>query len=407
MKSEPKNKLIKDALTRQVDKIYPSEEFLEKILKSGEILTIYWGIDPTSPDVHLGHSTNLFVLRRFQKLGHKIVILIGDYTAQIGDSTGKDKKRKALTEVEVKENFKTYKNQILKILDAKKTVFRFNGEWWNKMSAKELLALDDLVTHQQIIERDMFQRRIKEDKPISMKEFQYPLLQGYDSVVLKADVELGGTDQLFNMLVGRNFVKTFLKKEKFVITTPLLINPETSKKLMSKSEGNYISLNDSPSQMYGKIMSLLDTMILTCFKLCTDLEDKKIDEFELRLTGGENPRNIKAALAYEIVKIYYGENSAKGAENEFEKVFRKHEAPKNIPKVPITKIPATIKDRIIIELLIHLGLSPSRSQSRRLVLNGAIEVDGKIIRNPNAVINVSEGMIIKSGKKNFREIAKK
>lgn len=407
MGSQSNNNLIKEILVKQIDKVYPNRESLQKILKSGRILTIYWGIDPTSPDVHLGHSTNLFVLRRFQNLGHKVIILIGDYTAQIGDPTGKDKKRKVLIESDVKENFRTYKNQILKILDAKRTIFRFNGEWWDKMSAKELLALDDLVTHQQIIERDMFQRRIKEDKPISMKELQYPLLQGYDSVVLKADVELGATDQLFNMLVGRNFVKTFLKKDKFVITTPLLINPETGNKLMSKSEGSYVSLNDSPSQMYGKIMSLPDAVMLTCFKLCTDLEDKKISEFESRLKDRENPRNIKAALAYEIVKIYNSENGAREAEKEFDKVFRRHETPKDAPKVPMTKIPVTIKDRIIIELLIHLGLSPSRSQSRRLVLDGAIEVDGKVISNPNAMINVREGMIIKSGKKNFREIVKK
>lgn len=403
METKSKNNLIREALIKQVEKIYPNEESLERILKSGKVLTIYWGIDPTSPDVHLGHSTNLFVLRRLQKLGHKIIVLIGDYTAQIGDPTGKDKKRKILTENEVKENFKTYKNQVIKILDAKKTIFRFNGEWWNKMSAKKLLALDDLVTHQQIIERDMFQRRIKEDKPISMKEMQYPLLQGYDSVVLKADAELGATDQLFNMLVGRNLVKTFLKKEKFVITTPLLINPETGNKLMSKSEGSYVSLNDPPSQIYGKVMSLPDAVILSCFKLCTDLEDKKISEFELKLKGGENPRNIKAALAYEIVKIYHGDKKAKQAEEEFERVFKRNELPENIQEISIT-----IKDRNILELLIHLGLASSRSDARRKVLEkNAVMIDRRAISDPKEVINVYKGMIVRYGKRNFRKIIEK
>ena len=393
---------IKEALNKQIDKIYPSREALEAVLRSDKKLTIYWGIDPTSPDIHLGHSTNLFVLRRLQNLGHRIIILIGDYTAQIGDPTGKDKKRKVLADSEVKENFKTYKNQVLKILDAEKTIFRFNGEWWNKMSAKELLALDDLVTHQQIIERDMFQRRIKEDKPISMKELQYPLLQGYDSVVLKADIELGATDQLFNMLVGRDLVKTFLKKEKFVITTPLLINPETGSKLMSKSEGNYVSLNDSSFQIYGKVMALPDNVILTCFKLCTDIDENRIRDIESRLKSEENPRNIKAELAYEIVKIYHDESDAKKSEKEFERVFRKHELPENIEEVYVS-----IKPCLIVELLIHLGLAPSRNQARRLVLENAVKVNGKVINNPMATVSVSLGMIVQSGKRNFRRVVKK
>lgn len=401
MKNSQEQK-IKEALTKHIEKIYPSREVVESILKSGKKLTIYWGIDPTSPDVHLGHSTNLFVLRRLQNLGHKIIVLIGNFTAQIGDPTGKDKKRKVLTESEIKENFKTYKNQVLKILDAKKTTFRFNGEWWNKMSAKELLSLDDLVTHQQIIERDMFERRIKEEKPISMKELQYPLLQGYDSVVLKADVELGATDQLFNMLIGRDLVKTFLKKEKFIITTPLLINPENDKKLMSKSEGNYISLRDNSKQIYGKTMALPDGVILTCFKLCTDIDDGRLREVESRLKSGENPRNIKSELALEIVKLYHGEKRAKEAAKEFERVFKGHELPENIEEASLT-----IKSRKLVELLVHVGLASSGSEARRQVLENAVKVDGKIKKDPEEIINVREGMIVQYGKRNFRKIKRK
>ena len=270
------------------------------------------------------------------------------------------------------------------------------------MSAKELLALDDLTTHQQIIERDMFQRRIKEDRPISMKELQYPLLQGYDSVVLKADVELGATDQLFNMLMGRDLEKTLLNKEKFVITTPLLINPETGNKLMSKSEGSYVSLNNSPFEIYGKIMALIDAVILTCFKLCTDLEDKKISEIESRLKNKENPRDVKAELAHEIVKIYYNEKKAKEAAEEFERIFKRHELPENIQEVSIT-----IKPRKLIELLMQVGLAASRSEARRKVLENAVKADGKVKKDPEEVIDVYERMIVQYGKRNFRMVMKK
>lgn len=394
-----KENLIRELLTKQIDNIYPSREALEKILNSGKKLTIYWGVDPTSPDIHLGHSTNLFVLRRFQKLGHKIIILIGDYTAQIGDPSGMDKSRKVLTESEVMLNYKNYKQQILKVLNAKKTIFRFNSEWWNKMSAKKLLELDRLFTHQQIIERDMFQRRIKGKMPISFMELQYPLLQGYDSVSLNTDIELGATDQLFNMLTGRYLVRVFLKKEKFVITTPLLINPETGKKLMSKSEGSYVSIQDNANQMYGKAMALPDGVILTCFKLCTDLDENKIKKIMLRLKLGENPKNLKSELAFEIVKIYHGEKKAKEAAEEFEKVFRKHELPENIA------VSAVEKNRYnILDFLVKIGLASSKNQARRLLTEGAVKINNKTLSDPKSDINAVSGMIVKVGKRHFRKV---
>lgn len=390
---------IKEALNKHIDSIYPSKEALENVLKSGKKLTIYWGIDPTASDIHLGHSTNLFVLRRFQNLGHKVIILIGDYTAQIGDPSGKDKLRKVLTKEEIKRNYQTYKQQILKILDSKKTTFRFNSEWWNKMSAKKLLEIDRLFTHQQVIERDMFQKRIEKKLPISMMEFQYPLLQGYDSVALNTDIELGATDQLFNMLVGRYLVKTLLKKEKFVIITPLLVNPETGKKLMSKSEGNYISIQDNPNQMYGKMMALPDAIILTCFKLCTDLGEDRIKNIESRLGRRENPKNLKTELAFEIVKIYHGEKNAKEAGEEFNKVFRKHELPEKMPV-------ATLKrgSYNAIDLLLKLNLVKSKSEARRLVNENAIKINGEIIKDPKIKINVASGLVAQIGKKRFVKI---
>jgi len=399
MENGTKDGLIKEALTKQIDKIYPSREALEAVLKSAKKLTIYWGVDPTAPDMHLGHSTNLFVLRRFQNLGHRIVVLLGDYTAQIGDPSGKDKKRRVLSEQEVKENLRTYRNQVLKILNSKKTIFKFNSEWWKKMSARQLMELDDLFTHQQMIERDMFQQRIKKNKPISLKEFQYPILQGYDSVALKTDIELGATDQLFNMLVGRELVRIFLKKEKFIVTTPLLIDPKTGNKLMSKSEGKYISLDDSPNQMYGKIMALPDEVILECFKLCTDLDVKKIKNIEARLNSGENPKNLKAELAYEITKIYHGEKGAKEAEEEFNKVFRKHELPGKMPVAILKKGPYDATD-----LLLKLNLVKSKSEARRLVNENAVKVNGGIVKDPKIKINVASGFVVQIGKKRFVKI---
>lgn len=399
MNEKTKDQLIKEALTKQVAEIYPSREMLEKALKSGKKLTIYWGIDPTSPDVHLGHSTNSFVLRRFQNLGHKVVILIGDFTAQIGDPTGKDKARKVLAESEVRRNYKTYKQQILKILDPKKTTFRFNSEWWNKMSAKKLLELDDLFTHQQVIERDMFQRRIKEGKPISIKEFQYPLLQGYDSVALKTDIELGATDQLFNMMAGRELEKTYLKKEKFVMTTPLLVNPKTGSKLMSKSEGNYISLQDSASEMYGKVMALPDEVILGCFRFCTDLPEQDIKNVENQLKSGGNPRDAKTRLAHEIVTIYHGVKKAEEAAHEFHKIFIDKELPGKIPAVSLKAGAYPIVD-----LLVSLGLAVSKSEARRLVGQGAVRIDSGVIKDTKAELKISGSIIVQVGKRNFRKV---
>jgi len=267
------------------------------------------------------------------------------------------------------------------------------------MSAKKLLALDNLFTQQQMIERDMFQRRIKENKPISIKEFQYPLLQGYDSVALKTDIELGATDQLFNMLVGRELVKIFLKKEKFVVTTPLLINPETGKKLMSKSEGNYVSLQDNSKQMYGKIMALSDEVIVKCFKLCTDLPEEKIKKIELRLKSGENPRDLKSELAYEIVKMYHGEKKAKEAEGEFNRVFQKHELPGKISEV-ILKAGAYN----IINLLVLTKMAASKSEARRLVLGKAVKINGQKINDFKLKVEISPESVIQVGKRHFMKI---
>lgn len=393
---------IKEALTKQIDKIYPSREALEVALKSGKKLTIYWGIDPTAPNLHVAHGANLFILRRFQNLGHRVVVLLGNFTAQIGDPSDRPNKRISLSEKQVLLNLKNYKNQIFKILDPQKTDIKFNSTWWKKMSARDLLDLARLVTHQRIIDRDMFQKRIKAGDTITVEELLYPIIQGYDSVALNTDIELGGTDQLFNMLIGRNLEKVLLKKEKFIITKPILANPKTGEMLMSKTSGTAIFLNEPPDQMYGRIMTLPDEVIIPCFKLCADLPDLEISKIELKLKKGENPRNIKAEMAHEVVKIYHGEKKADKAESNFNRVFRKHELPENIEEAAVA-----IKPRLIIELLINAGLAPSRSQARRLVLENAVKIDGKVVSDPLAIIDVSEGMIVRSGKRNFRRVVKK
>lgn len=391
-----KDELIRELLTRQVERIYPSSDVLEKALKQGKSLTIYWGIDPTGPSVHIAHATNIFVLRRFQKLGHRVIILIGDFTAQIGDPTGKDKTRLPLTEAQVKKNLKNYQKIIFKILDPKKTVFKTNSQWWNKMTAKELLNLDDLITHQQLVEREMFQRRIRNGLPISMKEMQYPIIQGYDSVALKTDIEIGGKDQMFNMLVGRDLEKTFLKKEKIVITTPLLDNPKTGEKIMSKSTGHYIAMDDEPREMYGKVMALPDDSVPACFDLCVDLLQSELEKIKKEFTNPSERRNLKAKLAFEVVKTFWNEKSAREAQENFDKIFKCREVPENIFEV---RLPG--KEFSAVDLLIVAGLAKSKSEARRLVIQKSFKVDSKLVDNPNGVIRVAPGMILQVGKRRF------
>lgn len=399
MENGTRGSLIREAVTKQIDKVYPSREALEIVLKSAKKLTIYWGVDPTAPNLHIAHGANLFILRRFQKLGHKIVVLFGNFTAQIGDPTGKTKKRLPLTQKQVMNNLKNYKNQALKILDPKKTQFRLNGEWWEKISAKEFFDIANLITHQQLIEREMFQRRIADGNPISVKELLYPILQGYDSVALKTDVELGGTDQLFNMMVGRDLVKVMLKKEKFVITKPILTNPKTGQMLMSKTTSGAIFVNELPDQIYGKIMSLPDEVILECFKLCTDLDDEEIEKINLKLKSGENPKNLKARLAGEIVKIYHGEKKAESAAAEFERVFAKKELPDKITSIILTKGSYDIAD-----LLLKLILVKSKGEARRLVGECAVKIDGVVVENSQAKIEVASSIVVQVGKRRFARI---
>jgi tyrosyl-tRNA synthetase len=388
----------------KIDKIYPSREALRGALKSGKKLTIYIGVDPTGPQLHLGHSTNFFLLRKLQDLGHRVILLIGDFTAMVGDPTGKTTTRKPLTRKEALVNAKDYKNQLAKILDFKSKKnpieVRFNSSWLDKLTFKELAELSAKFTVQQMIIRDMFQERIKDNKPVSLHEFLYPIMQGYDSVAMNVDMEIGGTDQTFNMLVGRDLIRAYKKKEKFVLTTRLLINPKTDKKIMNKSEGSFVALNDSPKEMYGKIMSLPDEVILICFELCTNLSSEEIQCIESYIEAGKNPRDIKARLAVEIVGFYYDKKTAKKAEEEFNHIFKEGSQPTDVPEINIPD-----KKIMICDLLVRTKLASSKSEAKRLIEQGAIDIDGVVLNDWKKEIMPKNGMIIRAGKRRFAKLA--
>lgn len=391
------DKSLEQVLDRYVDKIYPSKKaFLDKI-KKGKI-RIYIGIDPTGPDLHLGHSTNFFVLKTLQELGHKVILLIGDFTAQIGDPTDKLATRKRLTKAQVLKNAQTYKKQVENIINFKgknRAEINFNSKWLAKLKFEDIIELAAHTTVDQLKKRDMFKERERKSKTIYLHEFLYPLMQGYDSVAMEVDAELGGTDQTFNMLVGRNLVKSYSGKEKFVLTTKLLINPKTDKKIMSKSEGNYISLQDNPQDMFGKAMALPDETIIPCLVFCTQVPLSKILKLKQRLKRGENPMDVKKILAEEIVKIYYGENLAKKAKHYFEK---KYQSKRKKSRVEVAK-KIKIKQKIsLIDLIFSFKSVDSRARTKRLIKQGAVRINGKKILDINSIYKPKKDDIIEIGK---------
>lgn len=390
--------------SRYIEGIYPSKEKLSEFLKSGRKLSIYIGIDPTGPKLHLGHSTNFLLLKQFQKIGHRIIFLIGDFTARIGDPTGKLGTRKPLGQKEILRNCQGYKRQAGKILNFNSRVnpveIKFNGRWLSKLTLEEIIKLMAKTTVGQMIKRDMFQKRIKESKEIFLNEFLYPLLQGYDSVAMKVDIETGGNDQTFNMMVGRELVKDYLGREKIVLTTKLLINPKTQKKLMSKSEGNFVALDDPPEQMFGKIMALPDEVILPIFSLCTEIDDKEIETLEKALKEKKlNPKEAKNRLAKEIVSIYYGVEKAMEVSKEFNRIFSEKQLPSKMPTVSITE-----KELNILELLFKTKLVHSKSEAKRVLLQGGVEINQIQKKDWQELIKINEGMIIKVGKRRFVKI---
>lgn len=392
------NDNTEELLTRGVSNIYPSKDFLASKISRGEKLTIYLGIDPTGPTLHLGHAIPLKILSEFQKKGHKIILLMGDFTAMIGDPTDKSATRKQLTHKEVLNNLKNYKKQAGKLISfsgKNKAEFKFNSKWLAKMNFAEVLKLASNMTVSQMLERDMFQKRIEENKSIYLHEFMYPLMQGYDSVAMDVDGEIGGNDQTFNMLCGRNLMKTLKNKEKFVITVKLL--EDSSGKKMGKTEGNMVALSDSPEDMYGKIMSWSDGLIIPAFELCTSLPILEVEKIAKDIAVGVNPRDLKMRLAKEITGIYHGIKKANQAEENFIKTFQQSEVPTNIEEIKINK------DELFIDVLLKHNLVLSKTEFRRLVDEHAITNLDTNEKISDYTIKAKSG-VYRIGKKRFCKI---
>lgn len=389
---------IEEVLTRGVEKIYPSKEALEKVLRSGEKLNIYWGADPSAPDIHLGHTIGLRKLKEFQDLGHKVIFLVGDFTAQIGDPSDKTAMRRQLSHQEVLKNAKTYRQQAKKILDFESKTnpaeIKFNSQWLDKLTNKEVIELAACFTVQQMIERDLFQRRLKEGKPLGLHEFLYPLYQGYDSVAMDIDLEVEGGDQIFNMLCGRTLMKVLKGKEKFSLTVPLLEGTDGQK--MSKSLGNAIGIAEPSNKMFGKIMSMKDELIIKYFEFCTEVPLQSIKSLEKEL----NPIDLKKRLAFEIVKMYYSEKEAQKAQEEFEQVFQKRNLPQE--NILVHEIKSVEKGDVL-NILTESGLVSSRSEAKRLIAQGGVDIDGATIKEISEV-KMKDGSIIKAGKRKFLKI---
>lgn len=392
---------IEELLNRGVEKIYPSKEALKEVLKTGKKLRLYWGVDPSGEKLHLGHVVALRKMRQFQDLEHQVILLIGDFTGMIGDPTDKTATRKKLTHGEVLENAKTYKEQAGKILrfEGENPVeIKFNSHWLANLTLKEVVELASNFTVQQMLERDVFERRLKEGKPIHLHEFLYPLMQGYDTVATDVDLEIGGKDQTFNMLAGRILMRVLKNKEKFVLTTPLLAEPGGVK--MGKTEGDLVALTEEPNQMFGQIMALSDKMIIQGLTLLTDIPMEEIQKKEKELRSEIiNPMNMKKRLAFEIISSLHSSEKAKAAQTEFERVFQKRQA----PVYNILTYYISTRDVNIIDLLVNSKLVSSRSEAKRLIEQGGVEVNGKLFDGEREKFNilVKDGMIVKVGKRRF------
>lgn len=393
-------------ITKGADETISLNDLREKLTqaqKTGKPLTVKLGLDPTAPDIHLGHTVVLRKIKQFQDLGHRAVIIIGDFTGMIGDPTGKSKTRRQLTEEEVVKNAKTYEMQIYKILDKDKTEVRFNSEWLSKLNFTDVIRLASRCTVARMLERDDFQNRFQAHESIGVHEFFYPLMQGYDSVEIKADVEIGGTEQRFNILMGRNLQKDYEQESQVAIFMPILEGTDRIEK-MSKSLGNYIGIDEKPNDIYGKVMSIPDNLIIRYFELVTDIHPYNLASIKADLASNNtNPRDIKMRLAREITKLYHGQKLADLAEENFRTVFQKRDIPENIEEYDI---PSSLHDSNgvnVIKLLVSAGFSSSNSEARRLILQGAVKVnDSKI--DTFKIAGLSDGDVVQAGKLKFMRV---
>ncbi len=390
-----------ERLKRGTVEIFTEAELAEKLaeaVKTGRQLRIKLGLDPTSPDIHLGHTVVLRKMRQFQDLGHSAVLIIGDYTARIGDPSGQDTTRPMLSPDEIQKNAKTYFEQAGKILDTSKEKLevRYNSEWLEKLTAMEIIKLVAKKTVAQMLQRDSFRKRLQADEDVYVHEFLYPIMQGYDSVVVKSDVELGGTDQTFNNLIGRDIQRAYGQSPQVVVTMPILVGLDGKDK-MSKSKGNYIGVTDEPNDMFGKVMSISDEMMENYFTLLTDLESKRIAE----LVDPEktHPKEAKVLLGKTIVAQFYDEAAAENAAAEFDKVFAQNQLPDEIPEVEISSEPISAA-----KLLLACKLVPTGGEGKRVIKQAGVSIDGKKVTDPNGEITPVDGMIVQVGKRKFARL---
>lgn len=387
--------IIERILTKGVEQILPSKEALKEKLLSGKRLTIYQGFDPTAPTLHIGHTVGMRKLEDFRKLGHRVIFLIGDFTARIGDPSDKkearDSARAVLTKEQVGENLKKYVEQASHIIDIQNkenpVEIKYNSEWHDKLTFSEVINLASEFTVQQMIKRSMYQQRLKEDKPIFLNEFLYPLMQGYDSVMMDVDVEVGGNDQLFNMLAGRDMVLNHLKKEKIVLAGKLLETSDGSK--MGKSEGNMVRLDDTPEDIFGKIMSFEDSNILSSFEILTNASLEQIEKYKIRLKNGENPINLKKELAFRITSDIKSQEEAEKAQLFFESIFQKKD---NDTEIPLRIIPNQTLS--LLDLICECKFASSRAEARRLVEQGAVKINDEKKSSFNEIIDLQNSPLI-------------
>lgn len=393
-----------ELITHGTVEIISIDELKEKLTRSAETkkpLIVKFGCDPSAPDIHLGHTVCLRKLKTFQQLGHTVVFIVGDFTAMIGDPSGRSTTRKPLSKEEVLENAKTYTDQVFKILDPEKTKVVFNSSWLAEMKFSEVIELSARYTVARILERDDFEKRYKAGDPISIHEFLYPLIQGYDSVAVHADVELGGTDQKFNLLVGREIQRSYGQEPQVIITMPILEGTDGKMK-MSKSLGNYIGITEEPNEMFGKIMSIPDKLLIPYFTLLCDLEKNELEKIKMSLEDGSyHPRDAKSYLAYLIVKQYHGEESAKKAMDEFNRVFRDKQAPTEIPTCNVL----TSGDKLwVVRLMKEAGIVNSHSEARRLISQHAVEIDNQLITDVNLELPADREYLFHVGRRFYKVV---
>lgn len=397
---EQQLKIIK----RGVAEILPESELIEKIKRSvntGKPLKVKLGLDPTAPDIHLGHTVVLRKLKQFQDMGHQIIIIIGDFTGRIGDPTGKSDTRKQLSEEDVMLNAKTYQEQIFRILDKEKTEVVFNSTWLSPLTFADVVKLAAKYTVARMLERDDFSKRFKDGRPISIHEFFYPLMQGYDSVALHADIEFGGTDQKFNLLMGRHLQQEFGQEPQIAITMPILEGLDGINK-MSKSLGNYIGINEPANEIYGKAMSIPDALMIRYYELVTDIPTEELEAIKKNYLDGKiHPRDLKMRLAHTLVRLYHGNELANNAQEEFIKVFQQRDLPTDIPEITVSISEGGIW---LPKLIVECGLAASNSEAKRAIQAGAVKIDGVKVIDADTEITLKQDMIIQNGKRKFAKL---